>query len=117
MVLGRRFAQRDLQASSRCRQRRRIIPLQVVSSPVMQINRFPVWVIARIKRAPLGVELVAKHKIPFGSVVDGGARVGLGRSVFVDQPKAANHFRYLCAHVYSFEPERQGNNGVPVQSR
>lgn len=57
----------------------------------MQVDGFPVGVIAGVEGAPVGVELVGEDELVFGGAVgEGGARAGPVGSVFVDETEVAD---------------------------
>jgi hypothetical protein len=58
-------------------------------SPVVQVNCFPIGVVARVETAPVNVELVAEDEVPLGAVLERGPSVGFFGRVGVDETKVA----------------------------
>ena len=52
-----------------------IVPFYVARLPVVEVDRFPVRIIAGVERATLGVELVTEDELPLLLVAEVGERV------------------------------------------
>jgi hypothetical protein len=64
----------------------RVVPLQVIRLPVMQVHARPVRVVSRVKRPAFDVELVREDEHHLFIVLDGGAGEGGARCIGVDEP-------------------------------
>lgn len=64
----------ELQRTVRCGDRGRVVPLEIVGLPVVQVDGGPVWVVAWVERPAVGVELVGEDEGVFGLAIgEGGA--------------------------------------------
>lgn len=83
--------QRDLQRAVGRGDRRGVVPFHVVRLPVVQVDGFPVRVVARVEGAAVGVEFVGEDEGVFGAAVgEGEAGAGPVGGVVVDETEVAD---------------------------
>ena len=97
--------QRDLEGPVAGRDRRRVVPLLVVRLPVVQIDRFPIWVVSGVERTAVDVELVTEDQLPClpRNVVD--LRTDFVGRAEVDETPVARHRGDLTRRVNSSQVE------------
>lgn len=84
----------------------RVIPLQIVRTPVVQIHRLPVWIISRPERPPFLLEFVAKNENElFVGVVPPLLRVSFLRCVTVDETVISWEYWDLARCIYTAKIE------------
>ena len=125
MILLR--GERDLERTIARRDRRGVVPLDVVRLPVVEVDRLPVRVVAGVERPPLDVELVAEHELPLFARHEVRERVSLRGRVGVDDAPVARYRRNLPRGVDSAEveatlgcqrlPEQGGDDWIPAAVR
>ena len=74
-------------------------------SPIVQIDRFPIWIITRVKRSAIRIKLVTKNELPLSAIGERCLCVCALWRFEVDELPVSCHARHLAGRIRHSEGE------------
>lgn len=82
-----------------------VVPLHVICLPVMKIDRLPVWIVARVERPTILIELVGEDELPVLARLQVNVGLCVVRRVDVNETPVSGNRRHLARGVDSSKVE------------